>query len=492
MTTRQTVRYLCENPSCPCAQPERGYPKWRGQCSECGSLISPQPWIAPPGWKPGGSGSRSARSSGNWHGDGGETLALADVPPRGVARLSLGMTAVDRVLGGGLPEGATIILSGPPGIGKSTLTLQMASAVAQAGHPVFLVTGEENRSAVRERWDRLGLAGAERIFISAETDVVRVEQEVEARKPRLVIIDSLRTLWMPDVASARGSYVQQRECTEVLLRLASRTGATVLVTQHVNKDDEMAGLRELAHMYDTVLRFESASHHVRRLLAEKNRFGATHEIALLTMEERGLRPIDDVSAWALAERVPGVFGSVVVPVLDGSRVHLVEMQALTQSTRQVPPTRRFVGIDRGTAETLLAVLAIHGGIAIAEQNVFFKVARDMRAEEAAAQLGFLVAAASAAVQRPVPTDVALIGEVDMGGVIRSVPAVDRRAAEAARYGCRRIFVPAFGTEGLTVPGAALIRVQHIREVLDALQLRPGRPGRQIRSRTQTGQDEAQG
>lgn len=470
--------YLCQNPECRRARPEYGYLRWQGLCDECGTLVSADP--VPAASPRRSAGARTRTRVGNWHGDDGSVARLSEISASGVSRLPVGIPGVDAVLGGGLPAAGALVVSGPPGIGKSTLTLQLGAAVAGAGYEVMIFTGEEHRSAIRERWNRLGLEGAERIYLSGETDALRIQEEVLARRPRFFVVDSLKTVFHPDLQSARGSLVQQKECTEVLIRIAKETGATLLVTQHVNKDDEMAGTRELAHMYDTVLRFESAGNQVRRLLAEKNRYGATNEVAMFVMEERGLRSIDDISAWALAERVEGVFGSVVVPVLDGSRVHLVELQALAQPTRQPAPTRRFVGVDKAAAETLLAILSIHGGIDVSGMNMYFKVARDMFVDEAAGQLGIVVAAASAATRVPVPKDVALIGEVDMGGVIRSVDAVERRVAEAARYGFRRICVPVFGTADLRVPGVTLCREPHIRGVLAGLGLTPGSQRRRSR------------
>jgi len=379
-----------------------------------------------------------------------------------------GMGELDRVLGGGLVPGSVTLLGGEPGIGKSTLLLQAAAAVAGAGHDVLYVSAEESAGQVRGRAERLG-ALADRLWLASGTALPEVIGHLDAVKPGVVVVDSIQTVHDPELGSAPGAVGQVRECAQRLVVEARARGVAVVLVGHVTKDGGLAGPRVLEHLVDTVLAFEGDRHHSLRLLrAVKHRFGGTGELGVFEMTDGGLAGVDDPSALFLADRRRGEAGSVVVPVLDGGRPLLVEVQALLAPTTIPTPRRQGQGIDGGRLGMLLAVLAQRVGVSLHDRDVWVTVAGGVRASEPAVDLGVALAVVSAATGVPVPADLVACGEVGLAGELRQVGRLDRRLAEAARLGFRRVLVPATAPE--PPPGCRALRAHGLREAIAAVGL----------------------
>jgi DNA repair protein RadA/Sms len=382
--------------------------------------------------------------------------------------LPTGVPEVDRVLGGGLVPGSVTLLGGEPGIGKSSLLLQVASTVAGGGHDVLYVSAEESGAQVRGRAERLG-ALAERLWLAADTGLPEVVAHLDAVTPRVVVIDSIQTVHDPELGSAPGAVGQVRECAQRLVAEARARGVAVVLVGHVTKDGALAGPRVLEHLVDTVLAFEGDRHHALRLLrAVKHRFGGTGELGVFEMSDVGLVGIDDPSALFLADRRHGEAGSVVVPVLDGGRPLLVEVQALLARTTIPTPRRQAQGVDQGRLGMLLAVLAQRAGVSVHDLDVWVTVAGGVRAAEPAADLGVALAVVSAATGVPLPADLVACGEVGLAGELRQVGRLERRLAEAARLGFGRVLVPATAPD--PPAGCRAVRAAGLDEALAAVGL----------------------
>jgi DNA repair protein RadA/Sms len=408
-------------------------PKWLGRCPSCeawGTLVEE---LASPT-------SSSA-----------ELLALAPTSrPLPIAEVDLdewtarptGIGELDRVLGGGFVPGSVTLVGGEPGIGKSTLLLQAMASMAAAGGRCLLVTGEESAQQVRLRAERLG-ALAPGLYLAAETALPHVLAHVDELVPDVLLVDSVQTLHDPELSSAPGSVAQVRECAARLVRLAKERGTTVLLVGHVTKDGNLAGPRVLEHVVDTVLSFEGDRHHALRLLrAVKHRFGGTHELGLFEMGDGGLTGVPDASGLFLADRRPGVPGSVVVPTLEGHRPLLVEIQALVAATKLPQPRRSAQGVDSGRLSLLLAVLQQHVGVPFHETDVHASAVGGVKVVEPGADLALALALVSSLASRPLADDLVACGEIGLGGELRQVGQTARRLAEAARLGFRRALVPA--------------------------------------------------
>ncbi len=436
--------------------------KWQGKCSDCGawnSLVEEAEPARPGLLSPTVSSSPPVR--------------LADVALAQEPRYPSGLPEFDRVAGGGLVPGSLLLVGGPPGIGKSTLLLQVAEGIGRRGNAVLYVTGEESLAQVRMRADRLGVT-TDRLSLLSEIDLDTILARAKEARPRLLMIDSVQTLMQAEVASAPGSVSQVRECTAGLMRLAKGEGITVLLAGHVTKDGSLAGPRVMEHLVDTVLYFEGdGSHSYRVLKAVKNRFGPTHEVGLFEMREAGLMDVPNASEFFLAQRASGTPGSVVVPVVEGTRSMLVEVQALcTPAYEGSNLMRRAAGLEVNRVIMLLAVLHKRGGHAeIVKHHAFLNVAGGMEVEEPAADLGVLVAVASSLRDRPVAAGTAVLGEVGLGGEIRAVAGVEQRVAECARMGLHRIVVPASVLQsrgGVKTPsGVQLVGAATLAEALRA-------------------------
>ncbi|MGD0312539.1 MAG: DNA repair protein RadA [Acidimicrobiales bacterium] len=397
-------------------------------------------------------------------------VPLSSVDVSEATAVPTGVDEFDRVLSGGLVPGSVTLVGGEPGIGKSTLLLQVLAARAAAGHRVLLVSAEESAHQVRLRAERLGPVPPG-LLILPVTDVSAVINAVVECQPDLVVIDSIQAVAIgPAVPGERrasgvpGSVTQVRECADQLVGLAkSRQVATVLVG-HVTKDGSLAGPRALEHMVDTVLSFEGDRHHaLRLLLAVKHRFGPTGELGLFEMGDNGLDPVDDPGRLLLGDRLIGVPGGVVLPAVQGRRTLLVELQALVIPMGQAQPKRSVVGLDSGRMMMTLAVLARHADLPVLGLDVFASVAGGIRVTEPAADLAVAMAVASAATGLPLPPDLAAVGEVGLAGEIRQVTNLPRRLEEAARLGFDRVVVPASSPPG--PPGMQLVRVD---TVIDAV------------------------
>src|SRR5438552_3661458 len=370
-------------------------------------------------------------------------------------RVRTGIGELDRVLGGGVVRGSLVLVGGDPGIGKSTLLLQAARALAQVTPPVLYVSAEESAAQVKMRADRLGIA-ADGLLLWTETDLAAVQVQLDDVKPRALVVDSIQTVFLPELESAPGSVAQVRECGARLMMLAKGLGIATFLVGHVTKEGALAGPRVLEHLVDTVLYFEGESHHAYRVLrAVKNRFGSTNEIGVFQMGEGGLAEVTNPSGFFLAERPGDAPGSVVVSSLEGTRPLLLELQALVARASFGTPRRTVLGADYNRVCLLLAVLEKRAGMPLASQDVFVNVAGGGRVTEPAADLGIVLAAASSYLDRPVPGDVVVLGEVGLTGEVRAVAGLDLRRKEAAARGFRRAVVPTSAGRG-AYGGAAVV------------------------------------
>jgi DNA repair protein RadA/Sms len=368
-------------------------------------------------------------------------LALGEVEVDGLPRLVSGISELDRVLGGGAVPGSIILLGGEPGVGKSTLALQVAARVQRQGRRVLYVSGEESPAQIRLRADRLEDVPRD-LRLLDETRVEVITRHWEELAPDLVLIDSIQTMHCERVDSAPGSVAQVRESAAMLAGVARRTGAATILVGHVTKDGALAGPRVLEHLVDVVLGFEGDREHAFRLLrAAKNRFGSTREVGVFRMDETGLAGVENPSEHFLAERSPGAPGSCIVPLLEGTRPMLVEVQALVAGAAYGMPRRTCMGIEDGRVALLLAVLDRRGDVDLAARDVFVNVAGGVRVSEPAADLGLCLALASSRLDVAIPADVAACGEVGLGGEVRGVAHLDLRVREAARLGFRRVLTP---------------------------------------------------
>ena len=356
-------------------------------------------------------------------------------------RVRTGIGELDRVLGGGVVRGSLVLIGGDPGVGKSTLLLQAARALAQAAPPVLYVTAEESAAQVKMRADRLGIA-TDGLLLWPENDLSVVQGHLDDVKPRALVIDSIQTVFLPDLESAPGSVAQVRECGARLMTLAKGLGIATFLVGHVTKEGALAGPRVLEHLVDTVLYFEGERHHSYRVLrAVKNRFGSTNEIGVFEMVEGGLVEVKNPSGFFLAERPREAPGSVVVSSLEGTRPVLLELQALVSQASIGTPRRTVLGADYNRVCLLLAVLEKRAGVPLGSQDVYVNVAGGGRVTEPAADLGIVVAAASSYMDRVVPPDVLVVGEVGLTGEVRAVAGLELRLREAAALGFRRAIVP---------------------------------------------------
>ena len=399
-------------------------------------------------------------------------VLMADVDLGAYAHRPTGIGELDRVLGGGFVPGSVTLVGGEPGIGKSTLLLQVLASLARGGARCLLVTAEESVQQVRTRADRL-TAVAPELFIVAETSLAHVLAHLDDLRPDVLVVDSIQTIYDADLGSAPGSVAQVRECAARLVREAKERDMATVLVGHVTKDGALAGPRVLEHVVDTVLAFEGERHHALRLLrAVKHRFGPTGELGLFEMTDAGMTGVPDPSGLFLGDRSLGADGraapgSVVVPAVEGARPLLVEIQALVADSPLAQPRRSAQGLDAGRLSLLVAVLERRCGLSLSRSDVYASAVGGVRVVEPAADLALALALASAASGAPVPADMVACGEVGLGGEVRQVGHTARRLAEAARLGFRRALVPASAPE---VAGIELIRVASIRGAVEGLGL----------------------
>ena len=398
-------------------------------------------------------------------------MALADVDPLGAPLRGTGVSELDRVLGGGLVAGSVTLLAGEPGIGKSTLLLQALSTMA-ARSRCLLVCAEESVEQVRLRADRLGVPPPS-LLIIAETSLPVVLAVAETLAPDVIAVDSIQTVYDPDAPGAAGSVTQVRDCAQRLVRYAKEQGVAAVLVGHVTKDGAIAGPRVLEHIVDTVLSFEGdRDHGVRTLRALKHRFGPTDELGVFEMTGEGLTGVPDASSMLLTERRGDTPGSVVAAAIEGARPLLVEVQALVTKSNAPIPRRGAQALDGGRLSLLIAVLQERAGVDLAGFDVYANVAGGVRVAEPGIDLAVAMAVTSARIDRAVPADTVLIGEVGLGGELRQVPQVARRLAEAARLGFARAIVPASTPE---IPGIELLRAADLGAAFGALTVRETAP-----------------
>jgi DNA repair protein RadA/Sms len=379
------------------------------------------------------------------------------------AQMATGVREFDRVLAGGLVPGSVTLIGGEPGIGKSTLVLQAVAGLAGAGRRCLVVTAEESPDQVRRRAARLG-AAVPGVWLVATTSMPGVQAAVTGVSPDVLVIDSIQTIWDPELGSGPGSVAQVRGCSHQLAAAAKAGGPAVVLLGHVTKDGALAGPRVLEHLVDTVLSFEGDRHHALRLLrAVKHRFGPTGELGVFEMTAEGLVEVDDAGRMFLADRCDTAPGSVVFPAMEGHRPLLVEVQALVAPNPAGPPRRSASGFDASRLAMLLAVLDRRAGLSLAGQEVYVSVVGGVRLSDPGADLAVCLALASAATHRYLDPDVVVVGEVGLGGEIRQVVHTPRRLAEAARLGFRGAVIPAHAPPH---PGMASAVVGTLAEALD--------------------------
>jgi DNA repair protein RadA/Sms len=442
-------------------------PKWSGQCPDCGAWNAVEQIAVPlPG---SASGVRLGARGGYAGGAGGaqvQVQVLAGVTPEQQLRQASGIDELDRVLGGGLVQGSVVLIGGDPGIGKSTLLLQACAALG-GRQSVLYVTGEESPQQVSLRAQRLHLA-AERIRLLAETSIEQILAVTAVEQPRVLVIDSIQTLFTETLSSAPGSVSQVRETAAQLVRYAKLTETTVFLVGHVTKEGALAGPRVLEHMVDTVLYFEGEPGSAHRLVrAVKNRFGAVNELGVFAMTDKGLREVRNPSAIFLSRHDQPVPGSVVLVTREGTRPMLVEVQALVDQSPLANPRRVAVGLEQNRLAMLLAVLHRHGGVAMFDQDVFVNVVGGVRVSETAADLALLLAVLSSHRDRPLPLDLVVFGEVGLSGEIRPVPNGPDRLREAAKHGLRQAIVPKANVPKGGVEGLAIRPVLSLAEAMEA-------------------------
>jgi DNA repair protein RadA/Sms len=439
-------------------------PRWLGRCPGCGawqSLVE-EPVSAGPA-----AGAADLLEASAPRGEV-QATALRDVPAEAAPRIETGIGELDRVLGGGVVPGSVVLIGGEPGIGKSTLCLQLALGVERHGRGVLYVTGEESLEQVRLRAARLGALG-DGVLALAETRVEALAKPWRDAEPALVLVDSIQTLRTERVESAPGSVAQVRECAALLAATAKTHGTALVLVGHVTKEGTLAGPRVLEHLVDVVLSFEGERVHPFRLLrATKNRYGSTQEVGVFTMGERGLDAVENPSELFLAERHAGAPGSCIVPVLEGSRPMLLEVQALVAPAGYGTARRTCLGVDDARVALLLAVLDRRSDVDLLSRDVYVNVAGGVRVSEPAADLAVALALASSRLDLPLPADVAACGEIGLGGEIRRVARLDERLREAARLGYGRVLVPARSASAAAAGGATPIGVDDVGEAVDWL------------------------
>jgi len=442
--------------------------KWQGQCAECGAWNTLGEIVLEPA---GPAAAKSPARRAGWAGkvDAPRVTPLSDVRHQEDARVSTGIGELDRVLGGGLVEGAVVLVGGDPGIGKSTLLLQAVAKMAGGGFSSLYVTGEESLAQVAGRAARLGLP-VEGVHALAETGVERILEHAAGMRPRLVVADSVQTLWTESLTAAPGSVSQVRESAARLVRYAKETGTAVFLVGHVTKEGGIAGPRVLEHMVDAVLYFEGESgSRFRVLRAFKNRFGAVNELGVFAMGEQGLREVPNPSAIFLSGGSLQQPGSCVMVTREGTRPLLVEVQALVDESPLSNPRRVAVGLEQNRLAMLLAVLHRHGGIGVSDQDVFVNVVGGIRLQETAADLPVLLAVLSSLRDRPLPEKTVAFGEVGLSGEIRPVPNGEERLREAATHGFRRAIVPkANAPKGQPYKDMEVVAVARLADALDAV------------------------
>ena len=430
--------------------------KWAGQCPACGAWNTLVEAPAEP---------RAKSDAARPRKGGTAPKLLSELDTQEEIRFPTGLSELDRVLGGGAVRGSVVLVGGAPGVGKSTLLLQLCGLVGRS-EKILYVTGEESRRQLKMRAQRLGVSDGE-IYVLAETDLGEIGAAIDSTEPTVVIIDSIQTMFDPELAAAPGSVSQVRECTMSIMRRAKADGFAAFVVGHINKEGNIAGPKVLEHMVDCVLYFEGEQSMSYRILrAAKNRFGSTNEIGVFEMAERGLREVPNPSETLLSGRPVGTPGTCVACVMEGSRPILAEVQALAAKSGFAAARRNSNGIDYNRAMLLLAVLEKRGGLPVSGCDVYINVVGGLQLDEPAADLATLLAVASSYRDAPISSDLAAIGEVGLSGEVRSVTQLNHRLSETARLGFKRCIIPSHVRGDVQRPeGLELISVRNVREAI---------------------------
>ena len=434
-------------------------PKWQGRCSACGAwnTIVEQP-AADTKKKPAAGVSAPVRAP----------RPISEIEATDELRFHTGMNELDRVLGGGAVQGSLVLVGGAPGIGKSTLMLQICDNLCRFSK-VLYVSGEESERQIKLRAQRLGIRD-EGLYLYSETNLDDIVASVESLKPDILIVDSIQTIYNGDSSSSPGSVAQIKECTMTLMHVAKGLGVTVFVVGHINKEGSLAGPKVLEHMVDCVLHFEGEEHNSYRILrAAKNRFGATNEIGVFEMGDQGLTEVPNPSEALLSGRPQDTPGSCVTCVMEGVRPVLAEVQALLTPSGYGTSRRSSNGFDYNRAMMQLAVLEKRGGLMVSNCDFYVNVIGGLNVSEPAADLALIIALASSFRDKPVPYDLAAIGEVGLTGELRAVHALNQRLSEVRRLGFTKCLIPARNSGKLIVPeGLELIKVSNIRQAIAVL------------------------
>ena len=433
--------------------------KWMGQCPGC------RAWNTFVEEKVTTTKGKSMKT-GSSVDTGKSPSTLSEISTEEEERLQIGIGELDRVLGGGAVAGSLVLVSGAPGIGKSTLLLQICNSLC-TGRTVLYVSGEESENQLKLRAERIGVA-PDSLYILSEIRMSDILESVEAVKPDILIIDSIQTLYDEQNDSAPGSVSQVKDCTMSLLQLSKSSGITVFVVGHINKDGNIAGPKVLEHMVDCVLYFEGDPNTSYRLLrAAKNRFGSTNEIGVFEMVDSGLAEVPNPSQMLLEGRPQGASGTCVACVMEGTRPVLAEVQALVTKTSFQVPRRAADGFDYNRAMLLMAVMEKRAGMKLNLFDAYINVIGGLRLDEPGADLPVVLAIASSYRDSAIPDDLVAIGELGLTGEIRTVSQMNQRLAEAARLGFRKAIIPKYGSEKLEIPeGLTAYRVRNIREAIE--------------------------
>ena len=450
------TKYVCQ--SC-------GYenPKWLGKCPECMKWNTFVEEIEEKSLKSG----RDTISIDNKSIK--KPVSINSITIEKEDRFSTGINELNRVLGGGIVKGSLVLVGGDPGIGKSTLLLQVSESVAQTGKKVLYISGEESESQIKMRAERLGVK-SENLYISAENNINIIEANLENFTPDLIILDSIQTVFTPDISSAPGTVSQIKEGTARFMGISKKRGISTFIVGHVTKEGSLAGPKLLEHMVDTVLYFEGERYNTYRLIrAVKNRFGSTNELGVFEMRDNGLNELDNPSKVLIAEKPKDVAGSVIVSTVEGTRPMLLELQALVSPTSFGIPRRTATGIDFNRMNILLAVLEKRVGMQIQNQDVYINIVGGIKVNEPSMDLGVVLAVASGFRNIPIKADVAVAGEVGLTGEIRGVSFIDKRIAECKKLGFRKIVIPKTNYDVVKdVKGIEIWPVENLRQAINVV------------------------
>ncbi|WP_281199824.1 DNA repair protein RadA [Staphylococcus schleiferi] len=433
-------------------------PKWMGKCPNCGAWNTMEESIEQKVASP-KHGVRSQKTSTS------KIQKLNEIKQEQAPRILTNSDEFNRVLGGGIVEGSLVLIGGDPGIGKSTLLLQMCAALSQSKN-VLYITGEESLNQTKLRADRLD-EDASQLNVFAETDLEVIHEAVKKIEPELIAVDSIQTIYHPEISSAPGSVSQVRESTQSLMHIAKQMNIATFIVGHVTKEGQIAGPRLLEHMVDTVLYFEGDEHHAYRILrAVKNRFGSTNEMGIFEMKQSGLKSVLNPSEMFLEERSTNVPGSTIVATMEGTRPLLIEVQALVTPTTFNNPRRMATGIDHNRLSLLMAVLEKKEGYLLQQQDAYIKVAGGVKLSEPAVDLSIIIATASSFKDQAVDGLDCFIGEVGLTGEVRRVSRIEQRVQEAAKLGFKRVILPKTNIGGWQFPqGIEVIGVSTVNEAL---------------------------